>query len=118
MDRKTLYSDVDETLICHNLSEFSPEQRITVTCNQREFVCVPHVKNINLLIKFYKLGYDVFVWSRTGESWAKAVVNTLGLNEYVRACLSKPDFILDDKGADTWIGPRCWRDPKTGEETS
>lgn len=117
MDRRTLYSDVDETLLCHNLSDFSPDLYVTIQNGDREFVGVPHTKNINLLIKFYKLGYDVYVWSKTGESWARAVVKELGLEGYVRDCLTKPDFILDDKGVQDWMGPRIYRDPKTGRES-
>lgn len=116
MDRKTLFSDVDETLICHDLSEFPVESQITITCNGRTFQAVPHQKNINLLIKFYKLGYDVYVWSKTGKSWAEAVVRDLNLQSFVAGCLSKPDWLLDDKGVETWMGPRVWRDPNSGAE--
>lgn len=116
MDRRTLFSDVDDTLICHNLSDFPVEDRITIRCKGRSFQAVPHTHNIKLLVKFYKLGYDVFVWSKTGESWARAVVKKLGLEQYVRACISKPDWILDDKGVDSWMGTRLYRDPKTGKE--
>lgn len=118
MDRRTLYSDVDDTLIMHDLSAFPTDEQVSIECNGRVFVGVPNFKNINLLIKFYKLGYDVYVWSKTGQSWAQAVVNQLNLSPYVTACLSKPDYLLDDKGAQTWIGPRCWRDPKTGQEAA
>lgn len=111
MDRRTLYSDVDDTLLCHNLSDFPQSEQVKIECNGRTFVGVPHRKNINLLIKFFKLGYDVYVWSKTGESWARAVVDTLGIGAYVRACLSKPDFILDDRGAEEWVGTRIWRHP-------
>lgn len=116
MDRRTLYVDVDETLLLHNKSNFPVSEHVTVACNGRSFVGVPHTKNINLMIKFYKLGYDVYVWSKTGKSWAQAVVRTLGLDQYVEACLSKPDFYMDDKGAQEWIGTRVYRNPVTGEE--
>lgn len=116
MDRKTLYVDVDDTLLCHDLSEFSYDKRIEVECNGRHFLGVPHEKNIKLMKKFYRLGYDCYVWSKTGKSWATAVVNALGLVDYVEACLSKPDFIMDDKDVSTWMGTRCWRNPHSGEE--
>lgn len=116
MDRRTMYSDVDDTLLMHDISQFPVEQHITITCNGREFVGVPNVKNINLLIKFYKLGYDVYVWSKTGKSWAQAVTRALKLDPYVEACLSKPDFYLDDRKADGWMGIQVWRDPITGKE--
>lgn len=116
MDRRTLYSDVDDTILMHDLSAFPEEKRITVTCNGRDFVGVPNTKNINLLIKFYKLGYDVILWSKTGASWAKAVGEALDLGQYVSYYLSKPDFILDDREVSQWMGPRCYRDPHTGKE--
>lgn len=116
MDRRTLYTDIDDTLLCHNLSDFPKQDRIVVTCNGRTFEGVPHAANIRLLIKFWKLGYEVIAWSKTGKSWAQAVVDALQLGDYVSICLSKPDFIMDDKGVETWIGPRVYRDPKTGVE--
>jgi hypothetical protein len=116
MDRRTLYCDVDDTLLCHDLSSFPKELQVEIYCNDRYFVGVPHQKNINLLVKFYKLGYDVYVWSKTGESWARAVVEKLELTPYVKACLSKPDFILDDRGVEDWIGTRIYRSPDGSEK--
>lgn len=111
MDRRALFSDVDDTLLCHDLSQFPKKNRITIHCGGRTFEGVPHQKNINTLIKFYRLGYDVYVWSKTGKSWAEAVVEKLGLGQYVTACLQKPDFLLDDRGVEEWIGVRIWRSP-------
>jgi hypothetical protein len=107
---------VDDTLLMHDISEYPEDKRVTVSCNGREFVGVPNQKNINLLIKFYKLGYDVYVWSKTGESWAQAVGRELGLDRYVNAYLTKPDFYMDDKGMDAWMGPRVYRNALTGAE--
>ena len=116
MDRRALYVDVDDTLLLHDKSQYPDYQHITVGCNGREFVGVAHAKNIKLLIKFWKLGYEVYVWSKTGKSWAEAVCRALSLEMYVSAYLTKPDFYMDDKGANEWLGPRVYRDPKTGEE--
>lgn len=110
MDRRTLFCDVDDTLLVHDISEYPAWRRTTISCNGREFVGVPHRKNILMLQKFYKLGYQIIVWSRTGESWAKAVVDKLELNPYVDHCLTKPDFYLDDKDVAEWIGPRVYRE--------
>ncbi len=115
MDRRTFYCDVDESLLMHDLSEYPIEEQVTIRCNYREFVGVPNKKNIKLLIKFYKLGYEICVWSKTGRSWALAVAEKLDINQYVSFCLTKPDFILDDMEPSKWMGPRLWRDPKTGE---
>lgn len=115
MDRKTLYVDVDDTLLLHDLSEFSDREQLEVECNGRTFIGVPHHKNISLLIKFYKLGYEVIVWSKTGKSWAEAVVRELTLGQYVSACLSKPDYYMDDREVEDWMGIRVYRDPRTGK---
>lgn len=109
MDRKTLYCDVDDTLLIHNKSEYPEEMHVSVPHNGRVFVGVPHHKNILMLKKFYNLGYQIIVWSKTGATYASAVVSKLGLDQYVDYCLSKPDFYLDDKGAEEWIGPRVYR---------
>lgn len=116
MDRRTLYVDVDDTLLMHDRSAFVFTSEVTVKCKGRTFVGVPNKKNINLLVKFYKLGYDVIVWSKTGASWARAVGGVLGINEYVSHYLSKPDFYMDDRDAKDWMGQRVYRDPLTGEE--
>lgn len=117
-NRRTFFVDVDETLALHNLSDWAPEERVSVTCNGREFDVVPHRKSILLLVKFWKLGYDVIVWSKTGEDWANAVVDAFDLRQYVTICLTKPDFYMDDKPVEYWMGPRVYRDPKTGEEVA
>jgi hypothetical protein len=112
MDRRTLFVDVDDTLIIHDKSKFPPEFHISVPCNGRVFVGVPHSKNILMLKKFHALGYDIHVWSKTGWSWAKAVVEKLGIQDYVESYLTKPDFYLDDKEASEWMGPRVYREIK------
>jgi hypothetical protein len=119
MDRRTLYVDVDDTLLLHDLSEHRWDTfagPVEVECNGRVFEGVPHQKNIKLLIKFYKLGYDIIVWSKTGKTWAEEVCKTLNIGQYVSTYLTKPDFYLDDKPVGDWIGPRIWRDPKSGRE--
>ncbi len=58
----------------------------------------------------------MYVWSKTGKSWAQAVVEKLGIEEYVVGTLSKPDFLLDDRDVNQWSGIRVWRDPVTGKE--
>lgn len=112
IDRRTLYVDVDDTLIIHDKSLFPEETHINVACNGRVFTGVPHKKNILMLEKFYNLGYEVVVWSRTGKSWAKAVVEKLGIQDLVESYQTKPDFYLDDKDMAYWMGPRVYRDIK------
>src|SRR6185295_8704464 len=105
MDRRTFYCDVDDTLLMHDLSAYSGRGQLNIKCNGREFVGVPNWKNTNLLIKFYKLGYEVVVWSKTGKSWAKAVGVELGIDKYIDHYMTKPDFICDDREPSEWLGP-------------
>lgn len=115
MDQRTLFVDVDETLLLHDRSKYPGLPLVTITCNGRTFEGRAHQKNINLLVKFYKLSYEIILWSRTGKSWAEAVAVELGLSGYASAYLTKPDFYLDDKPVDQWIGPRVYRNAVTGD---
>lgn len=110
MDRRTLYADVDDTLIIHDKSKYPAELHISISCNGRVFIGVPHKKNLLMLEKFFNLGYEIIVWSRTGASWARAVVERLKIGHIVSHCLTKPDFIMDDRDAAYWMGPNVYRD--------
>lgn len=109
--------DVDDTLVCWNLSDFPDYDRTIILHVNGPVAVVPHQPNINTLIKFWKLGYTVIVWSGSGWLWAKNVVEQLGLTEYVHSVQSKPRWHFDDKPAETWMGSRVYRDPKTGSES-
>lgn len=107
--------DVDDTLIMYDLSEYEEEltTHIKNPYSDMELSVVPNMKNINTLIKFKKLGYQVIVWSRTGKLWAQAVVDALELGSYVDMTLAKPLYYIDDKEAHEWIGEKVWRDPNS-----
>lgn len=109
---KTLYVDVDDTLAMGDLSEYDFKERLIINYVNGPITVVPNQKNVNLLTLFYKLGYTVIVWSKTGADWAKAVTEALEIQDMVAAYLTKPTFILDDQEVTKWIGPRRWRDPK------
>lgn len=48
-------------------------------------------------LKAHKLrGHTVIVWSAGGAEWAREVVSKLGLDNYVDACMSKPNWFYDD----------------------
>lgn len=116
MDRRTLYVDIDDTLLMHNLSDYGSLEAIMIEANGRQFWGVPNDKNILLVQKFYRLGYDIVAWSKTGKTWAKAVCKALDVAPFVSVYLTKPDFYLDDKPVEYWMGPRVYRDSKTGAE--
>jgi len=112
--KKPAFFDVDDTLILWNVSEYQElaDTAITVKFGGYDTVLIPHQKNINLLKKFAKLGYDVIVWSQTGNEWAKTIVKALKLQNFVKATMSKPNFYIDDIPCSEWMGTRVWRDPK------
>lgn len=107
---KTVYCDVDETLVMSNLSDYDPALTINVPYKRGQNKVVPNQKNINLLIWFYKLGYDVHIWSKTGRPWAKAVGKALNLDFMKPKYLTKPDYYIDDLECQEWMGPRRYRE--------
>jgi hypothetical protein len=48
------------------------------------------------------------VWSAGGVQWAKTVVNTLGLADYVDLIITKPSKFVDDLPADQVLGQRIY----------
>lgn len=108
--------DIDDTVVCWNKSEFPEAKRVVIEYVNGPVEVVPHQPNINTIIKFWKLGYTIIAWSGSGYKWATAVLTTLELDKYVHTVMSKPMYHFDDKPAESWMGPRVWRDPKSGEE--
>ncbi len=108
--------DVDDTLVLWDISEYPETARIEVKGANGMVELVPHQKNINTLIKFWKLGYTVNVWSASGWGWALSVVAALELSPFVNQVGCKPLYYFDDKPCEKWMGDRVYRDPKTGTE--
>lgn len=111
-----VWVDVDDTLVCWDISNFPEDKQIEIYHVHGPVKVVPHQKNINTMIKFYKLGYEVFVHSGSGWKWAQTVIETLGLTDYVTLVTSKCRWYIDDKPIESWAGGRVWRDPITGKE--
>lgn len=107
---KTLYVDIDDTLLMSNLSEYPEGQQIDIQYTNGSIRVVPNQKNINLVVLFYKLGYNIIFWSKTGGDWAAAAARVLDLENVVSVCLTKPTFYMDDKDVTEWIGPRRYRE--------
>jgi hypothetical protein len=107
---KTCYVDCDQTLVMDNLSEYKPEEIFEIQYTNGPVRVVANRKNINLLTLFYKLGYTIIIWSKTGSDWATLVGEALGVDDMVSAYLSKPLFYIDDKDASEWIGERRYRE--------
>lgn len=68
----------------------------------------PHERHIKLLKDYKARGYTVVVWSAAGYRWTNTIVKTLGLEEYVDYCQSKPIKFVDDLPAANILGERVY----------
>lgn len=111
----TVYFDCDDTLIMWG-KESSP--------NVMDFICpytdkierlVPHSTHIQILKQQKGRGYHVVVWSAGGWAWAKRVVETLGIEDYVDEVRSKPTKFFDDLPAQEVLGSRVYVEFKETE---
>ena len=118
--KKPFLVDVDDTLILWDISKYKDdlpdEDMIHFQYGGNDLYAYKHQKNINTVIKLYKMGYHIIVQSQTGWEYAQAVVDALGLSNIVSDVGDKPSFYLDDLSANAWM-KRTYRDPITGEET-
>lgn len=106
MDSKpAVFFDVDDTLVMWTLSQ--DNEIPTIEIKHEGFVeeAIPNIHNIAHLKKMKRRGHNVVVWSAGGASWARAVVESLELQKYVDAVLSKPDYYVDDiEDPREWMG--------------
>lgn len=47
--------------------------------------------------------YNLTLWSRTGEEWARKVATRNGIEKYFKRIIPKPDCMIDNEGID-WVG--------------
>ena len=100
--------DVDDTLIrwiwdeqerlqhCNEMLEID-------TTNRFQTMVLPYYEHIELLKRYKAKGKFIIVWSQSGYEWAKKVVETLNLTEYVDLVLTKPEKYVDDLNANEWM---------------
>lgn len=97
------YFDVDNTLVFAANEvpdlEISPENWVRI-CGREFYMHRPHVETIK---DFKARGLIVVVWSAGGAQWAALVVEALGLTKDVDFCLTKPNWIFDDKKPQAWL---------------
>ena len=71
---------------------------------------VPHDKHIKYLKDSKLLNKNtVVVWSAGGWNWARAVVESLGISEYVDAVMSKPERYVDDLHCSKFMGEMIYK---------
>lgn len=79
---KVIYVDVDGTLLIGKPAK-------------------PNTKLIEFLHTKRSEGFDLVLWSTRGEAHAREAACVCGTTDMFRAILSKPGYIIDDKGW-TW----------------
>ena len=115
-DYKTVYVDVDNTLVQDSLKMGKGHPReIVVDYTNGPVWIVPNRKNIELVILFFKLGYKVVVWSKTGADWAELVCKAVGLDRCADIYLTKPMYYIDDEECSQWMGSRRWMEDKDND---
>jgi len=95
-----IYFDVDETIILHQDKKYKKLKKIKIrdpydpTLVHTVSIHKSHVYWLKIMAR---RGSKIVVWSAGGRPWAQAVVDALGLNEFVSFCLGKPNAIYDDE---------------------
>lgn len=110
---KTIYFDVDDTLVSWiypdpktSGRDYKDFKKFTDPVTGNIWDLLPNSKVINCLIDHKERGDTVIVWSQGGALWAESVVKTLGIGEFVDACLSKPHQYYDDIPSSEFMGTR------------
>lgn len=105
--------DVDDTLCIWDISDYPELPRVRIGCFGYTTEVSLNQKNINLVKKLQKLGYQIIVWSQSGSVWAQSVAAVAGIDNAI--FMSKPRYHIDDLPSHVWMGERLWRHPITGK---
>lgn len=106
---KTVWFDVDDTLVKWSAEEKSKTVKITCEGYTDKYEII--WGNVKALKAHRNRGHVVIVWSAGGYKWAEAVVKALNLEKYVNLVCCKPSWIYDDLDSSAWM-PK----PKFGED--
>lgn len=106
----SVYIDVDETLIRFMATPEEIEKYgvLFTYPNGVTRTLVPHSKHIEQLKEHASRLTSVIIWSKAGGAWCELVIKTLGLEQYVDACLKKPDWIFDDLPIEEFMPQSRW----------
>jgi hypothetical protein len=111
---RTLFSDVDDTLVSWDFTygEPGPDKMEFVDPVDGSTVYLKVIRPTIEAMKLHRLrGHKIIVWSAGDGAWASEVVTKLGLaGTVVDACISKPEWILDDLPASEFIPESIRRD--------
>lgn len=105
-----VYIDVDGTL-CNKCEVVSNYETQKVYCRMADYYGTLHIikplwKNIEFVKTLKVRGWYIVVHSHNGWKWAKEVVESVGLLDYVDEIKSKPFKYVDDQNCHSWMGTR------------
>jgi hypothetical protein len=101
-ERKTVYFDIDSTLVFAD-GEWPSDVDVGTTVGIGGRTWLVHEPHRQSILDFHARGHNVILWSQGGSSWAAAVAKALDIEDKVLACLSKPDWYFDDKPVTEWM---------------
>lgn len=113
-----IFFDVDDTLVLWDHGLKLPEEmnqlvEIVDPHDNKTVFLKPHKPHIKLMKNHKSRGTVIVVWSQGGYQWAKAVIETLGLTEYVDFVMSKPRAYVDDLPSEAWMKERIFIKPES-----
>lgn len=118
-NEQLVFVDCDDTLVmwvpCNK--EFKTVI-ITDPYDGQKLKLKAHAGHIKVLKDRKARGAFVVVWSAGGYKWANAVVEALGLQDYVDLIASKPFMYIDDKDAEHIMGEHLDLGPNSKYGTS
>lgn len=107
----TAYFDIDDTVLSWNVPP-EKEKYARVLKDESTGVEVLVLVNERMIAQIKKhlaRGHRVVFWSAGGEEWAKRAASFVGLTGAV-TCLSKPNFLYDDREPVDFLPNRQWFD--------
>lgn len=104
------YYDCDDTLVMWDNKHKTETNTVLFNCHGFSENLVPHQGHIDHLKKAKQFDKaTIIVWSAGGWEWAKQVVETLGLEEYVDAVMTKPNYYIDDLNCTDFMGKHIYK---------
>jgi len=105
---KTIFFDVDSTLIMHNTDNFGDFFEMEDPNTGENKRVRKHSPHIQLIKSYCDRGWFIVVWSGSGGKFANAVVDALELRPYVDLVMGKPLLYVDDKDVSEWMCSRIY----------
>jgi len=104
--------DVDETLVLWHQGVSDVYITDPYGIDGAQIALKRHNRHIKLLKDKSKRGYYIIVWSAGGEAWANAVVDALGIRDFVNDVIAKPVCFIDDLPAEAILVNRVYLEDK------